>query len=197
MHSHPILAGSSLLLPSVPRETEPTRRAFRSQVPPSSLIRTALTLEAGAREAKELPVESTGEARATRLPAIPSPLLLSNPVRRRESGGSFSTAGSSPASQSEAKASSRPTVESKARQVPPALAEVSFQLFSVKVHLQLHTWKAVGGQTPPAPPTRATGATSYISAERLVLDSSFQLHPLPGNFPTARPRFSLDPHPQP
>ena len=115
MHSHPILAGSSLLLPSVPRETEPTRRAFRSQVPPSSLIRTALTLEAGAREAKELPVESTGEARATRLPAIPSPLLLSNPVRRRESGGSFSTAGSSPASQSEAKASSRPTVEKPGR----------------------------------------------------------------------------------
>lgn len=36
-HSHPRLAGSSLCLPPGPRETKPTQRALKSQVPPPSL----------------------------------------------------------------------------------------------------------------------------------------------------------------
>lgn len=53
----------------------------------------------------------------------------------------------------------------------------------------------MGGQSPPTPPTRAMGATSSISGDYLVLDSSFQLHSLPREFPTAEPQFSSTPLP--
>ena len=76
--------------------------------------------------------------------------------------------------QAEANASLRPTVESRARSCPLWLRRPS-QLFSIKVHLKLQTWKAVGESTPPTPPPRAMVTNgSYISDGYLVLGSNFQ-----------------------
>ena len=76
--------------------------------------------------------------------------------------------------QAEANASLRPTVESRARSYPLWLRRPS-QLFSIKVHLKLQTWKAVGESTPPTPPPRAMVTNgSYISDGYLVLGSNFQ-----------------------
>lgn len=83
-------------------------------------------------------------------------------------------AGCSPVSQSEVRASPRPTVESKARSGPFELRHPT-QPFWAKVHLKLQTWKAVGGQTPPTPPPRVIVTNgSYILDGYLVTGSSFQ-----------------------
>lgn len=110
-HSHPIRTGSSLLLLPGPREREPTQRASGSQAAP---------YHTDSRGWSQTGCLRNYLCRTPRSPSNPpsrypqSPLLLSNPGRSRESGRSF-MAGSSPASQFEAKASPRPTVESKAR----------------------------------------------------------------------------------
>ena len=132
-------------------------------LPPSQ----ALPPEVADMVCLQLPLQTTREPRAVSLPATSGPPFSFPSL---EGGGSL---GASPW-QAEANASLRPTVESKARSCPLWLKGPS-QLFSVKVHLKLQTWKAVGGLTPPTPPPRATVANgSDISDGYPVLGSTFQ-----------------------